>query len=72
MPDEDVFRDAVFFFRVDDFRVEDFRPLDAERLGAADSPSPLDSSSSESPINFLATPTAAGIATPSAVPATIF
>ena len=29
-------------------------------------------SSSESPISFFATPTAAGIATPSAVPATIF
>lgn len=86
--DEDAelrFRDAVFRF-VADFLVEPelflFR-VDVERPAlllrerdvrpAAERAEPSPASSSESlPMSFFATPTAAGIATPSAVPAAIF
>ncbi|HZU20836.1 MAG TPA: hypothetical protein VE982_06430 [Gaiellaceae bacterium] len=68
-----------FFARDDLFALDFFRELadlrraevERRRGSAADCSSSPDDSSSE-PISFFATPTAAGIATPSAVPATTF
>jgi hypothetical protein len=77
--DDFVFRALVFFLRPLVLREEDvFRRVDPRRPVLADLPLEPDSdsdSSSESssePISFFATPTAAGIATPRAVPATTF
>jgi hypothetical protein len=60
----------VFDFADDDLRVALFRAEEPRRVvarrGSSPSPSPSE------PISFFATPTAAGIATPSAVPATTF
>jgi hypothetical protein len=78
-PDDFVFvfeRDEVFFFRAPDLREADVLRDDDRRAGdrprppAPDCEPSSDESSSSEPISFFATPTAAGIATPRAVPAT--
>jgi len=66
----DDFVRAPLFLDVDALRRDPPRePEPAAAPSSSDSPSP---SSSSEPISFFATPTAAGIATPSAVPATTF
>jgi len=56
--------------RPDELRADVLRRLEVEPPDSR--PLSLESSSPSEPISFLATPTAAGIATPSAVPATTF
>jgi hypothetical protein len=68
------FEPEAFDFELDVFRRAPPPPREPDRepCDSADPPSPSSDSSSSEPISFLATPTAAGIATPSAVPATTF
>jgi hypothetical protein len=61
-----------FDFADDVLRERDGRRCDDPPLSESPSPPPSPSPSSSEPISFFATPTAAGIATPSAVPATTF
>jgi hypothetical protein len=74
-PDVEVFRPEVLrelelFLDPDPLRRVD--PPRRPELDSSPSPESSPSPSSSEPISFLATPTAAGIATPSAVPATTF
>lgn len=65
--------EPVLFFVADDRVRLELLERDALRRPCCDRPPPPPSSwSSLSPISFLATPTAAGTATPSAAPATTF
>lgn len=65
--------EPVLFFVADDRVRPELLERDALRRPCCDRPPPPPSSwSSLSPISFLATPTAAGTATPSAAPATTF
>jgi hypothetical protein len=65
------FAPDVFAREADVFRAPVFRELPLRRVVRRSDP-PSSSVSSSEPISFFATPTAAGIATPSAVPATTF